>query len=403
MNCTRNNLTTRYNGSSFLLNDNTIMGGGISFKKIHTTPAALEHSSVNPFVYSKCLIKTDWPRYNYFFVNIFTWIDASAQVILPFIIMVICNVNIIYKVLLTKSKTNGKNSKRLRKIKGMCIMIISVSIIFFVLEMPVLIFLCVMQGKFENTLTIDMLWTIVNLMMYTNHVINFFSYCMTGTKFRRELLYLICIDLRMVRILPECVTSSCPSLLYSHKMTNISYKFKSATTVNKSKKSSKKLIKEKETMYLKRLDNDLIEDDPISVYPTQNNDQISKRVNFEQLNMTINAKVVHDQLKTSSLTSLIYKKKKALQDNESSNESGKESNENETMGCDLKESKTSMIEPKGVMKKPTKFSSVKQVKKRSSLKRQSRRSAKLDSSESNPRQSSNSPPDCQSGKKIVLV
>jgi len=79
---------------------------------------------------------------------------------------------------------------------------------------------------------------------------------------------------------------------------------------------------------------------------------------------------------------------------------GKESNENIRMGCEINESKTSMIEPKGVMKKPTKFSSVKQVKKRSSLKR---KSAKLDSSESNPRQSTNSPPDCQSGKKIVLV
>ena len=126
----RENLTTRHsNSSSILFNDNTITSGGISFKKIHVTPdvlEVLEHSSVNPFVYSKCLIKTDWPRYNYFFVNIFTWIDAGAQVILPFIIMVICNVNIIYKVLLTKSKTNGKNSKRLRKIKGMCIMIISV-------------------------------------------------------------------------------------------------------------------------------------------------------------------------------------------------------------------------------------------------------------------------------------
>jgi len=82
---------------------------------------------------------------------------------------------------------------------------------------------------------------------------------------------------------------------------------------------------------------------------------------------------------------------------------GKESNENVTIGCELNESKTSMILPKGVMKKPAKFNSVKQVKKRSSLKRKSRRSAKLDSSESNPRQSSNSPPDCQSGKKIVLV
>lgn len=57
-----------------------------------------EQESVNPFVYSKCLIKTNWPKYNYFFSNIFTWIDAGAQVILPFVIMLICNLNIIFKV-----------------------------------------------------------------------------------------------------------------------------------------------------------------------------------------------------------------------------------------------------------------------------------------------------------------
>ena len=66
--------------------------------KIIALPSFEEYESVNPFVYSKCLIKSNWPRYNYFFINIFTWIDAGAQVILPFIIMVICNVNIIYKV-----------------------------------------------------------------------------------------------------------------------------------------------------------------------------------------------------------------------------------------------------------------------------------------------------------------
>lgn len=74
--------------------------------------------TVNPYVYRKCLIKADFRRYSFFFQKIFTWIDASAQVILPFIIMLICNVNIIHKVLLTKNKTNGKNVKRLRKIKG---------------------------------------------------------------------------------------------------------------------------------------------------------------------------------------------------------------------------------------------------------------------------------------------
>lgn len=71
-------------------------------------------------------------------------------------------------------------------------MIVSVSVIFFVLEAPVLIFICLMQGNYiqQSSNYIRFLWTLMNLMMYTNHVINFFSYCMTGTKFRRELLKL---------------------------------------------------------------------------------------------------------------------------------------------------------------------------------------------------------------------
>lgn len=150
---------------------------------------------VNRYVYKKCLIKHNSPVYSYFFSKIFTWIDASAQVILPFIIMLICNINIIHKVLLTKNKSNGKNLKRVRKIKGMCIMIVSVSVLFFVLEAPILLFICLIQGSYiqPNWPYIELFWTIMNLMMYTNHVINFISYCMTGTKFRRELLRLLCI------------------------------------------------------------------------------------------------------------------------------------------------------------------------------------------------------------------
>jgi len=83
---------------------------------------------INPYVYQKCLIKANSPKYAFFFQSIFTWIDAGAQVILPFLIMVVCNIVIIYKVLLNKNKSNGKNIKRLRKIKGMCIMIVSVSV-----------------------------------------------------------------------------------------------------------------------------------------------------------------------------------------------------------------------------------------------------------------------------------
>lgn len=71
-------------------------------------------------------------------------------------------------------------------------MIVTVSIIFFVLEAPVLILICLIRGNWIDTTGphVTLLWTTVNLMMYTNHVINFFTYCMAGTKFRRELFKL---------------------------------------------------------------------------------------------------------------------------------------------------------------------------------------------------------------------
>ncbi|CAF1572478.1 unnamed protein product, partial [Didymodactylos carnosus] len=92
--------------------------------------------------------------------------------------------------------------------------------IFFLLELPVGIFIIFYQSKrneqdsniislsnlsYQNVTLkmkkknttllssscIDATWAIVNIMMYTNHVINFISYCMTGSRFRSELYQLI--------------------------------------------------------------------------------------------------------------------------------------------------------------------------------------------------------------------
>ena len=169
-------------------NNNNLTNNGSSKESTDGGAAAVapddSAESINPYVYSKCLIRANSPKYKYFFHNVFTWLDTSIQVILPFVLMVICNINIIHKVLMTKNRTKGKNVKRLKKIKGMCIMIVSVSVIFFVLEAPILIFICLIQGRWvdESWPHMELAWTILNLMMYTNHVINFFSYCMTGTK-----------------------------------------------------------------------------------------------------------------------------------------------------------------------------------------------------------------------------
>jgi hypothetical protein len=154
----------------------------------------INETTINPFVYKKCIInKEKYQSYNDFFQNIFPWIDTSTQVIVPFIIMIFCNCNIIYKVILANKKSNSQNLKRLRKIKGMCIMILTVSIIFIVLELPVLIVICLIQGGWipPESKCNEFLFIITSLMMYMNHIINFVSYAMTGTQFRHELLLML--------------------------------------------------------------------------------------------------------------------------------------------------------------------------------------------------------------------
>ncbi|CAF0736918.1 unnamed protein product [Didymodactylos carnosus] len=172
---------------------------------------------VNEFVYKKCFATNG--TYEYFFNIIFPWFDISLQVLLPFLIMLFCNITIVRRVLLTKRRTNHQTITS--KLRSMCIMIISVSFIFFVLELPVGIFIIFYQSKtgnsdsdtasllnlfnigdlyqnatFQTTVVessscVAATWAILNIMMYTNHVINFISYCMTGSRFRSELYALI--------------------------------------------------------------------------------------------------------------------------------------------------------------------------------------------------------------------
>lgn len=201
--------------------------------------------------------------------------------------------------------------------------------------MPVLIFLCLMQGKFhKDDLTMDLLWTLVNLMMYTNHVINFFSYCMTGTKFRRELLHLICIDFKCIKDFPNYVNRF-PALFISSdaKTTQSMSRFKQTTKNLKKGASNNKrpelktffsLSKNDEfenTVYFDRdqtIDkNIIIEEDLETNYPSPSRTILSKRVNFEEINF-----------ETTCLTTLVLEKKRRLKLSSDSSDSFRESPEN---------------------------------------------------------------------------
>lgn len=69
---------------------------GSNFSDIGQPVLEETETPINEFVYKKCLMMNK--NYIQFFNTFYAWIDASAQVILPFIIMVICNINIIHKV-----------------------------------------------------------------------------------------------------------------------------------------------------------------------------------------------------------------------------------------------------------------------------------------------------------------
>jgi hypothetical protein len=92
-----------------------------------------------------------------------------------------------------------------RNIKMMSLTIISITCIFIILTLPIMLFIIAM--KLDTSSKIDqsynsplgsmfasldpncksILWALVNIFMYTNHSINFVMYCLTGSKFRTEL------------------------------------------------------------------------------------------------------------------------------------------------------------------------------------------------------------------------
>lgn len=91
-----------------------------------------------------------------------------------------------------------------RNIKMMSLTIISITCIFILLTLPIMLFIISMKLSSNSNLdkkfnslgswfaNMDpncksILWSIMNLFMYTNHSINFVMYCLTGSKFRTEL------------------------------------------------------------------------------------------------------------------------------------------------------------------------------------------------------------------------
>ncbi|CAH1775032.1 unnamed protein product [Owenia fusiformis] len=131
-----------------------------------------------------------------FYAYYWTWIDACIASFVPFILIFICNILIVFQLIKAKIRRNlyVTNSLSDDATKSMTVTLIVISIVFLVLTAPAVIVLIVINLKKINdpshilTPHDDLLITIVYMLEYSNCALNFIMYCISGRKFRESLV-----------------------------------------------------------------------------------------------------------------------------------------------------------------------------------------------------------------------
>ncbi|XP_045194441.2 probable G-protein coupled receptor 139 [Mercenaria mercenaria] len=165
----------------------------------------LQHFSYNDTIIATCQAK---PVYTRLIEDIWPWVDAGIYSFVPFSIILILNSFIIKNVISAKKKRDvlrqhsSLSSKQTQHrpegemSKKITFMLLVVSFAFLVTTLPMVIVLIYTsfaedtEGDYALTRR-KLINTIAEMLMYTNHSINFFLYCATGKKFRNQFKALI--------------------------------------------------------------------------------------------------------------------------------------------------------------------------------------------------------------------
>ena len=136
---------------------------------------------------------------------IWPWVDACLYSFLPLLLITVLNGLIIQKVVAARKyrqhMSGQGQDRRQTQVDGgvkLTIMLLTISFTFLVTTVPINIVLIIVAVFLPKDLTAQqyakytLLQTVVALLMYTNHSINFFLYCVTGQKFKQQLRRLFC-------------------------------------------------------------------------------------------------------------------------------------------------------------------------------------------------------------------
>ncbi len=136
----------------------------------------------------------DW----HFAYDIWPWIDLVVVCVVPVIIIFSSNIVIIYKVVrATRNRTEQMSAKGGDDTtQSLTAMLIAISLVFLLTTTPVSIYFVGLPlwptetARDQHNRAVA--YAALNLIFYFNNCLNFFLYCISGSRFRRTLVAILC-------------------------------------------------------------------------------------------------------------------------------------------------------------------------------------------------------------------
>ena len=124
------------------------------------------------------------------------WVMLVIMSIIPFVVLVTGNVLIMFKIV-TYSIKRKRMSNDVKSNNSMTAMLISISVLFLVTQVPAIVITIFKQNLNLGNVTKEYIHgfalseTVFRLLKWSNHGMNFVCYCISGERFRQELFAML--------------------------------------------------------------------------------------------------------------------------------------------------------------------------------------------------------------------
>ena len=131
------------------------------------------------------------PQHIYFYKHVWPWMKLVIGSITPFLIICVSNVAICYRLYKSiNTNTQGNTTQYKKAFSHNTIVFLAISIAFMVTNVPNTVY--ILTQRFVNFMYRDNSWLLpvkhsLTLLQHVNCAVNFYLYCLSGSRFREEL------------------------------------------------------------------------------------------------------------------------------------------------------------------------------------------------------------------------